>query len=352
MQCNPPLCGAGFPGLGQYHCCNQSLPQYSVYPEIIGEGEVVSVVFPDGSIQLYFIPINKRFPPACHPHSNYHPYFNNGTGAYYVRSISNPIPSSMFNQQCQQIYSGRFPRPCYNSDWNMNIPPPGFQLKFHNDCWTSTTDLHYFFPCLRQCDWFPATQLKGCASVQVDIPMKATTFCNQEVSCAKPCICSISDDESWSGTENVECHCDKVGKPRRSRSCVTEKQHGSKTRLKIRKSKRRLKSKKSKVVCECKEQSTTDKSITTYADQASCAAESERNTQTCRSCTTATSVRGGSSIANRSHVKTELWFPKIKSSPKEDAMQSKSSEKIIGVYETTCSSATCCCSTDTDTRDA
>lgn len=38
-------------------------------------------------------------------------------------------------------------------------------LQFHNDGWTSTTDLHYFFPNLRYCPWIP----KVCGSVGVQV---------------------------------------------------------------------------------------------------------------------------------------------------------------------------------------
>lgn len=177
--------------------------------------------------------------------------------------------------------------------------------------------------------------------------MKEITLRNQEVSCAQPCICSLSDNESKSGNETVDCYCDKVENSRRSKS-VTNKPQVSKKRLTFRKHKQKLKSKKSNELCKCNEPNTTDKSITTYAEQGSCAAENERNTQTARSCTAATSIRGVDSVSSKGEVKTELWFPK-QMSKGEQAMPTKSSEKLIGLYETSCSSGTCCCSTDTET---
>lgn len=114
MQFSPPLCGPGYPNFGQFYYSPSeypdklvsktssyhlniimllyfsAFPQNTAFPEIIGEGEVASVVFPDGSIHLYFIPLNKRFHPSYQPNSSYNPYFNNNMGAYYVRSISNP----------------------------------------------------------------------------------------------------------------------------------------------------------------------------------------------------------------------------------------------------------------------
>ena len=74
----------------------------SMYPEIVGEGQVTSITLPDGSVQFFFMPTIKwRSPYAtqCHPfgttpnptfaNNNYSipPQCNNNVGSWFIRSF-------------------------------------------------------------------------------------------------------------------------------------------------------------------------------------------------------------------------------------------------------------------------
>lgn len=156
-------------------------------------------------------------------------------------------------------------------------------------------------------------------AVQVDIPDKESTICHREIACAKPCIRFKSKEENNSENESdISCeHFKQKHNPKKER-------------------KHKVAKKKSDVICKCHDVDTSDKSMATVADKCnSCVGSSERNTQTSKS--------GVCGAETRSDVKTELWFPKTS---RAGELRIKSSEKILGVYETG-SSATCCCS-DTD----
>ncbi|RVE54312.1 hypothetical protein evm_001139 [Chilo suppressalis] len=350
MQCNPPFISTGYPNYRPYHPCNFSYPHRTMYPEIIGEGEVASVIYPDGSVHFYFIPTNKRNTPFCDPNLHtHHPYWNNASGMFYVRSISNPMSSALFSQQCQNN-NGLFSKPYMFGDTTMP-----FQLKFHNDGWSSTTDLHYFSPRLRQCEWRP-TSITEYASAQTDTPAENPTVC--QTVCAKPCNCSNNSNKNVIQPEREfvdECKCYQVHNKRSDASMSS----GKDSNTKIRKKKTGFKYKKHKeqrspvkitsnVECECREPCTTDKSVTTYTDQASNCNAEERKTQTSPSnCSTSCFTSGLERTVSKDDLKTELWFPKSLS--RQNPADIKTSEKILGVFETDCSSASCCCSeADTD----
>lgn len=61
------------------------------YKDIIGEGNVVPLMFPDGTTQLYFIPTyvqDRRFYPYHSP--NVQSQWPVGTEAWFIRKISSP----------------------------------------------------------------------------------------------------------------------------------------------------------------------------------------------------------------------------------------------------------------------
>lgn len=136
-----------------------SNPQYfiqqSINTEIIGEGDVTSLLFPDGTKQYFFQPRNLTFNPTFYK-NNY---------VWIIRSITEPQniqPISFYNPPPNMPISIQRVEPmeqCYE---------PIYPLKFHNDGWTSTSDLHYFFPSLRRCEWIP----KLAASVQAEFPIE------------------------------------------------------------------------------------------------------------------------------------------------------------------------------------
>lgn len=213
--------------------------------------------------------------------------------------------------------------------------------------------MHYFYPSLRPCDWLQKP--KGCAAVQVDVPMVTNSVCHYEVICTKPCNCTPMDE-----TENtVKAKCSR-GKTSTSSSisdmsCETEKSEkescchkdkGKKPHKKKKKSKPKKKT-SSQVLCECKEQKTTDKCVTTYVDQGSgCAAEKGQETQTVSGSVPvrARKVRIGGVCKKQANV--EIWKPKTPTSKK--ALGIKPSGNFAGFCESDCCSGTCSCHSDTD----
>ncbi|KAM3965595.1 uncharacterized protein ACR2FA_000441 [Aphomia sociella] len=351
MQCNQPFCGIGYcgPNCGQFYSYSPS-PYYGTYPDVIGEGEVTSVLFPDGTIQFYFLPTtNKRWPYVSHnPAPN--PSYRTNTGVWFIKNFSNPIPPAIFQQYCQAANGEPFSK-SYNSDWNINSTP-AFQLKFHNDNWTSTTDLHYFYPCLRQSNWFPTIRNIGSAAVQVDIPIDTRPICEHVC----PCPCSYNNDN-----KNKDRSLKKVSNSSHM-SIVQSKSKDSISRknkraipLRQKKSscccllndKNKAHKKKNEVTCECDKSGTIDKSVTTYSDQASgCISAMGCETQT-KNCGLTTAVEKVNSACNTTYrnTKTEIWSPKTPLSRK--AMETKYSEKILRIHEST-SSSCCICNSDTD----
>lgn len=230
--------------------------------------------------------------------------------------------------------------------------------------------MHYFYPSLRPCDWLQKP--KGCASVQVDIPMVTNSVCHYEVICTKPCNCTHMDAMENTAKTTKPCNCTpmdatetkakvkcsygiKSNTSFSDMSCETETEKSEKEccchndkRKKKCKDKKKCKPKKktsSKVICECKEQKAIDKCVTTYADQAcGCEAEKGRETQTVGGTIPVRKVPSGG--ACKSQAKVEIWTPKTPTSKK--AMKVKSTENFAGFCESGCCSGTCSCHSETD----
>ncbi|XP_041980767.1 uncharacterized protein LOC121734306 isoform X2 [Aricia agestis] len=123
---------------------------YQRPPDVVGEGDVVPANFQDGSIHLYFVPVLRRPYQLYYPGSTTYPLPVNSE-CWYIRSVCNENPSTFLsyfiNNVSAQMYSNN-----------------QYLQKFHNDHSTSTTDIHYFYPSLRNAD----QKLSICAAVQTE----------------------------------------------------------------------------------------------------------------------------------------------------------------------------------------
>ncbi|KAJ8718447.1 hypothetical protein PYW08_002684 [Mythimna loreyi] len=206
MQCNQPYYGNSFtngPFGSPFNTPLQS--SQGMYPEIVGEGHVTSLTLPDGSVQFFFMPTIKWWSPnasQCHPfqtipnpmfaNTNYSipPPCNNNIGTWFIRSVSNPFPQNAFSPPNQR---NELPRLAIDADYNRNFNnhDTGYQVKFHNDDGTSTTDLVYFYPGLRKRDFVFMPPCKD-KTVQIDTaPVTNNTVCHYQVVCSKPCNCLL-----------------------------------------------------------------------------------------------------------------------------------------------------------------
>ncbi|KAH9632834.1 hypothetical protein HF086_005889 [Spodoptera exigua] len=304
MQSNQTFCGTGFTN-GFYSSCNNNAPQQTTYPEIVGEGEVTSVTLPDGTIQFFFIPTvkwwipnvppyypaysNVRGPNFVNPNYGASPYSINA-GTWFIRSISNPVPLAQLQNAFFSSQRNEVPKLRFTSDCHMNTGNNGFQVKFHNDGCSSTTDLHYFCPNLRK-----ETPCKGTANVQMDTVPITNTVCHYEVVCGKPCHCNMAaKPSSTQKTDDVtqtmsleslgdcklhtksnntistdDCSCEDFSKKRNKRT-------------KEKKSKRKkAKNTHDNCVCEAVDEvHTVDKSMATYNDQYCCTSSNPIETTT------------------------------------------------------------------------
>ncbi|XP_021201226.3 uncharacterized protein LOC110384319 isoform X1 [Helicoverpa armigera] len=275
MQCNRSFCGNGFtnvPQLPVYRSpsqCNQN-----IYSEIVGEGEVTSLTLPDGTVQFFFMPTVKwwstgpvqcqsTYPTSVNPMFANMNYSNPCNNNWCIRGIPN------LNDQ---------PKSCFASECNMNIVNTGYHVKFHNDNSSSTTDLHYFYPSLRQ---GVLRSCKDAAAVPMNTVPANNTICHYEVVCSKPCNCSarpmslesLVDTKLPAQSTSASTNCS-------SDDLIKDKD--------IKQKKRKGKKKKGKsnntcaCACESKDKSKSeDKSITTYTDQCiSCTPKDGRQTQT------------------------------------------------------------------------
>ncbi|CAH1637361.1 unnamed protein product [Spodoptera littoralis] len=356
MQCNQSFCGNGFTN-GFYSSCNNNTPLQSTYPEIVGEGEVTSITLPDGTIQFFFMPTvkwwtpnvpqcyppysNVRGPTMFNPNYSTSPYSINA-GTWFIRSISNPVPLAQpqnpFLPTCQR---NDVPRLRFASDCHMNTGNNGFQVKFHNDGCSSTTDLHYFYPNLRK-----EPPCKGTANVQMDTVPVTSTVCHYEVICGKPCNCntaakptcpekvdgvtqpmsleSVCDCRNTKSNNTIttdDCSCEDLSKNRNKRT-------------KEKKSKRKKK-KKEDVVCGCDAAAgvrAVDKSMATYdekccstsansdetnsvpsKEKSKCLAKLTQLTSSSKSCSKACrpiQFLNSDAILKRCEVKTaDIWRP-------------------------------------------
>ncbi|XP_034833665.1 uncharacterized protein [Maniola hyperantus] len=190
MQSNQSLWNLGF----------QSFPKAVLppIPQIIGEGDVTAITFPDGSVQFYFVPTIKQnhLPCICsarNPYANLFPCPTNAE-VWVVRSITHPqanlnisVPAGYFNSQLPPPYSP----PNYFMNTNRE-----YAQKFHNDKWTSTTDINYFYPSLRR-----EKCLQYCTETQTEIPFLNNNIGEMDVA---SCQCESTSQQK---PVNVECNC-------------------------------------------------------------------------------------------------------------------------------------------------
>ncbi|KOB71938.1 putative de-etiolated-like protein 1 [Operophtera brumata] len=230
-----------------------------------------------------------------------------------------------------------------NSEYIVNFH---IRNAFHNDICTSTSDIHYFYPNLRTCEWL--RQPKVCVAVQ-DVPMHSP----YEVICTRPCRCIPMDEGENTATAKCNCkmqlqHIERnIDQSEKDCCCHKDKP------IKSRNEKHKKSKRKELVICECKEsdQDTSDKNVTTSSNQASgYVPEEGRKTQTAACgkghetqsacgeshetqtpCKTSPVKKGQS--ANKK-FKTDLWIPKTS----KKAKKTNSSEHSTDVSETCCSS--------------
>ncbi|CAG4965589.1 unnamed protein product [Parnassius apollo] len=299
-----------------YHLPSQNIGPS--YPEIIGEGEVTSVVFPNGSIQYIFIPTHKRDPWSAYVYNpnSINSNRNQTNEAWFVRNIPNPMPYC-FSQEFQRAYGDPFITSCFPSDFNPNFSPLGFHNKFHNDNWTSTTDLHYFYPNLRYLN----QPEKSTASVQIDTPVR-NTVCHYEVVCGKPCHCgSLNEKVKFANEKNsdqVEC-CMSVEE-------VKDRVQSEHSHSKVGANKVKTQTRDNSY-CDCSSNArTSDKIISTYNDQASGSFESLNRTQ----------ERNKSTVGSK--IDCNCNIKKHKKVVKKPVRNKCSPIKITGICE-----SGCCC---------
>lgn len=335
MQYNQIYCN-GFPNCGQYNC-NEIIPFTSIIPEIIGEGEVISVTLPDGSLQFLFVATGPLiFSPQ---NTNCYPVFNKNRPAWHIKSFPNqpPVPL-LISQPIQQLLQYYLQQSVSS---NCNMCPPGFQLKFHSDKCSSTTDLHYFIPKSRVCDW--SNSQKCNAVTQVEIPGLTNPFFQYKVVCDNPCNCflqvkkqeprvlecrcSMGSQEDYTmsvdsnSDERPACCVGNIVYVNETLKCTS---HGD---TKVNKN----------VNCECKVHKNTserhNKPIKTFAEQSNgCAVN-----VSCGTCEHSglTDKLNKTVAYEEDSVKPEIWQPKTPLSKKY--MRTKSSETLA-------QNSTSCCS--------
>ncbi|XP_049872019.1 uncharacterized protein LOC126370929 [Pectinophora gossypiella] len=204
MQCNQPFIATSPPNCPQFFPYNPGYQPCNSYPDVVGEGEVTTIVLPDGNVQHFFTPTSRWTPYTANPNS----FWNPTAGAWYIRSVSSSPQCPLYCQQ-PSLPCG-VPRINFGCNSHMALPPSrGYELKFHNDGRTSTTDLQYFFP--RMCQRNIIAQ--SCAGVQVTTP---DCSCKCEVVRDSQCPCSPdcagSCKTSKKPKENVVCECYKDSK--------------------------------------------------------------------------------------------------------------------------------------------
>ncbi|CAH2087072.1 unnamed protein product [Euphydryas editha] len=287
MQFHQPFGNLAFDSK-PYNVYYQTIPSYT---QVIGEGEVNSVFIPDGSVQMYFIPTARydRWPP--YPNIN---NFNKNQNieSWFIRSISLPISTSLSNQFLNP-YGDRLSTRLFTPDYNSALPfCAEYCQKFHNDNTTSTTDIMYFYPSLRQ-----NKILQNNALVQTNT---ATANYVSYDGVNKECNCKVS---FRIGKEiNGRCLCQDSASYMSVDSMKNKTSDQSIDKKKYRRSKHKCQSRRRKHrdhICECNVgvKSTSDKLVTTYNDRACGNVPREgRDTQTKQK-------------SKRSDIKTEIWVP-------------------------------------------
>ncbi|XP_026741432.1 uncharacterized protein LOC113503586 isoform X2 [Trichoplusia ni] len=345
MQCNQSFCGLGFPNAPIFNYNSPLQCNTNLYSDVVGEGVVTSLTLPDGRVQLFFKPTLKwwtpnTFQPNIPMQTNMNvnvPFYNNPLGTWFVRSINNPVPPNLFTPSSQQFDGGKL----YNSESNLNGGGNGYQLKFHQDHSTSTTDIHYFYPCLRQLD-YTFRSCRGTAAVQVETqPVENNMTCHYEVRCAKTCNCDCNCNKPMSLVSIAE------PKNRKGKSYPdTPPSSCEDTRKKRNKRNKKRKNKTKKVVCACESTDdiqTMDKSITTYKDIGSCCAPANgRETQTYRGstpsrqcCSRKIPMFLSDSLMQRCNVKQKKSWHLTPATPvSEGEVRSDSVEKLLDFGDT------------------
>ncbi|XP_013140313.1 PREDICTED: uncharacterized protein LOC106104728 [Papilio polytes] len=182
-------------------------------PEIIGEGDLTSIILPNGSVQYFFIPTIKRdvWAPCAFSPPTMNVNWNLASQAWFIRNISNPIaPSFCFGQQYLRPYGDPFNPNIMPSDCNTNTPALGYSNMFHYDRCTSTSDLRHFSPRVSSCH----QQTSAVQIVSAPAPPHDPT-CLYEVVCGKPCPCGVT-----SGTTKY-CQDDSQKEPERVASAMS-----------------------------------------------------------------------------------------------------------------------------------
>lgn len=164
-------------------------------------------------------------------------------------------------------------------------------LQFHNDNSTSTTDIYYFYPTLRQ-----NRILQDCAFVQTEISLN--NRCNGRM-CRGPCYCQSNSKIAEKET-NYSCDCHQrlvssvsfmsIDNERQPRPLLKNKKTCTSCSRQYKKQ-----TKCHNHICKCTTD-TSDKYVTTFVDQASgCMVKDGRETQTVQQ------------KSKRNDIKTEIW---------------------------------------------
>ncbi|XP_063368233.1 uncharacterized protein LOC134656607 [Cydia amplana] len=149
------------------------IPTPPVFPcsQIVGEGDVTSVTLPDGTLQLYFIPVSRT---TC---------FNQwgAIPAWFIRTIPNlfaaPQPFASNYRDSTQANNIFLQNDAVNEEISK------YQFQFHSDKQTSSTDLQYF------CQpphpfWYPRQSVETQAE-----PVRSCDVC------CRACTCRPSNPE-------------------------------------------------------------------------------------------------------------------------------------------------------------
>ncbi|XP_061719602.1 uncharacterized protein LOC133526821 isoform X2 [Cydia pomonella] len=146
-----------------------------VFPrsQIVGEGDVTSVTLPDGTLQLYFIPVSRT---TC---------FGNQWGAvpaWFIRTIPNlfAAPQPFASNYRDTIQASNI----FLQNNAVNEEISKYQLQFHSDKPTSSTDLHYFCPPPHSF-WYPRQS--------VETQAEPTRSCEE---CCRACACRPTNPAS------------------------------------------------------------------------------------------------------------------------------------------------------------
>ncbi|XP_063383162.1 uncharacterized protein LOC134669502 isoform X2 [Cydia fagiglandana] len=194
-------------------------PTPPVFPrlQIVGEGDVTSLTLPDGTLQLYFIPVSRS---TCFNQWGPVPALS----AWFIRTIPNLfaapqpfVPNYRDTTQVSNIF-------LKNNAVNEEISKPQFQ--FHSDQATSSTDLHCFsqpphnfwYPrqtvetqadsggSCRSCTCMPSNPETRCSDMSIDgkDEDKSTCSCHKKVNKVRFSSDSIKYDKHC---DNCKCKC-------------------------------------------------------------------------------------------------------------------------------------------------